>query len=119
GGSSAASVRILRGSPNEVTKVPKRTMTAAASGATQSERFSHSSRRTDQYIGRVSGRAADSVAGPAGSSGLVACMFMVAPPPFVGNGSLVEIRSVHAGGADGSPQRGIRRQRSAPPTGRD
>ena len=51
--SSTNAARTLPGRRMVLIKKPNRNRAATASGAIKMERFSHNSRRTDQYIGRV------------------------------------------------------------------
>src|SRR6266498_3909187 len=69
-GSSFKMAGMRCGSVIVVIRMPTCTTEATATGATKIERFSHNSRRTDQYIGRVGEMgAAATLCEPAGSSG--------------------------------------------------
>src|SRR5687768_5279793 len=60
-GSSVGRLRILRGRPIVLIRAANKTMAVMTSGAIRIDRFSHNSRRTDQYIGRVAVRGRDAV----------------------------------------------------------
>src|SRR5207244_11887139 len=61
-GTSNNTARLRSGKPSVLTRKPNNTTTATISGATQIERFSHNSRRTDQWNGRVGDADAGAIA---------------------------------------------------------
>src|SRR6266545_1309491 len=60
-GPSLNTARLRSGRPIVLTRKPNRRTAATTSGAIYIERFSHNSRRTDQYIGRVTEVAAGAI----------------------------------------------------------